>query len=272
MTQAMPQSIHVVSRERHADKRWHRRSGYGFAAQTTLVPVAAAELSHLVRSLPLAFVMSEGKQTLVALFGLVPGRNLFVAPDGRWFGSYVPAALRGYPFRLGRTGEDTFALCVDEGSGLVVDAEETSEGIAFFDDEGKPSTDCQQVVEFLSKSKQSADAAARAVAALDAHGLIEPWPLKIKDGEAERAVNGVGRIAEAKLNGLDDQTFLELRKSGALPVAYAQMLSMGNISLFSTLEQAHAAAAKRAEAEDHTRFLKDEEPDIEIDWDAILKD
>jgi hypothetical protein len=70
-----------------------------------------------------------------------------------------------------------------------------------------------------------------AVSALAGAGLITEWSLKAKVGGEEKNITGLYRVDEEKLNTIDDETFLDLRKSRSLPIAYAQLLSMGNIAV-----------------------------------------
>src|SRR5919112_5480426 len=113
----------VVSRERHAGKAWRPYTSYAFAAGDAVLPLVASELGQAVMGMPVAFVRQDGRYVLMAVLSLTPERNLFVAPDGRWLGEYVPMVLRGYPFRVLRPeGREESILCVDENSGLVVDA------------------------------------------------------------------------------------------------------------------------------------------------------
>ncbi len=69
--------------------------------------------------------------------------------------------------------------------------------------------------------------------------VISEWPLKIQDGDQEKSVTGLYRIDEEKLNTLEDEKFLKIRKAGALPIAYAQLFSMGNIQNFLQLAKTH---------------------------------
>jgi hypothetical protein len=73
----------------------------------------------------------------VALQGLENGKNLFVAPDGRWLGGYIPAALRGYPFKVLQDNSEPprHFLCFDEESDLLVDATEPNSQ-PFFKEDG----------------------------------------------------------------------------------------------------------------------------------------
>ncbi|MFO7911128.1 MAG: SapC family protein, partial [Desulfotignum sp.] len=69
-------------------------------------------------------------------------------------------------------------------------------------------------------------------------GVVMEWPLKIQDKDQEKPVTGLYRIDETKFNALADETFLKVRKAGALPIAYAQLFSMGNIQNFAQLAKA----------------------------------
>ena len=215
-----------------------RYTGYAFAAGGNLIPLVAAELVQAVPAMPLGFVQSGEGFQLVAVTALQPGANLFVAPDGRWLGAYVPAALRGYPFRLVKPQDRADSvLCIDKASGLVVEA---GQGETFFDEDGQPSKALRDVLELLSQVERSRMATQAAVDALAAASLIQPWPLSIKQNEKNVAVTGLYRIDEPALNALGDEAFLSLRRSGALPVAYAQLLSMNQLSVLQRLSQIQA--------------------------------
>ena len=86
----------------------------------------------------------------------------------------------------------------------------------------------KDILNFLNQVEQNK-------AATNVAGVITEWPLKIKDGDQEKPVTALYRIDEAKLNSLADEQFLKIRKAGALPIAYAQLLSMGNIQIFEKL-------------------------------------
>lgn len=265
----------VVSREDFAASKWLRRPGHHFAAASPTAPVAAAEFAECVRAFPLGFMAQEGGTALVALFGLLPGQNLFVAPDGRWLGRYVPAVLRGYPFRLARTDAGTLALCIDEDSGLVRDLAVGEEGVPFFGDDGKPHPETQKMADFLTLTHRGIEHTGRAASLLAEMELLEPWPLKASDGEVEKTVTGVSRVDEKKLNALSGDDLARLRDGGALALAYGQLLSMGNLSTLSTLAQlrdhyAKAQASRMAIPEGS--FLAEEDDSLKIDWNAFLKD
>ncbi|MFZ9080814.1 MAG: SapC family protein, partial [Alphaproteobacteria bacterium] len=69
----------------------------------------------------------------------------------------------------------------------------------------------------------------RLVQAIEAAGLLVERAIRIKvEGEEDRQVAGLRVIDEAALNKLDDAAFNTLRASGALPLAYAALLSWAN--------------------------------------------
>ncbi|MBK5969011.1 MULTISPECIES: SapC family protein [Thiorhodovibrio] len=247
MTQFVP-----ISAEQHASLRWRRYTSYGFAQQTHLAAVVGAELPKAAMSLPIALIprsgatggQSEDKPgyMFVALLGLEPSVNLFVAPDGRWLGRYIPAALRGHPFRLAQAGEDKLALCVDQDSGLI--GEDGDE--PFFDQNNEVAEPVKQVMEFLTQIERNRTATLGICDRLQAQGLIQPWPVKLQGADGgERTLEGLFRIDEAALNALSAEGLAELRDAGALSLAYCQLLSMQQLSLLGELAQARAAQAPK---------------------------
>lgn len=233
-----------LSRQQHGDKSWQRPQTYSFAAHETVVPIVGLELAMAATNMPLGFVKLGKEFQLVALLSCRPEHNLFTGPDGRWLGTYIPAMLRTYPFRMARQeGSDRMVLCVDEESGLVGDVGEE----ILFDEGGEPSKsvkDTLKFVEQLEKSRLSTDIAVKALT--DAK-LIVPWEIKVKQGEQDVPVSGVFKVDEAKLNALPDVTILALRKANALPIAYAQIISMARLEVLGRLAEHYEKLAKSGE-------------------------
>ncbi|TVQ96399.1 MAG: peptidase [Desulfovibrionales bacterium] len=234
-----------VSQENHASKLWTRFTSYSFTASTHLVPVVAAELTNAIKSLSLAFTKQGNAYTLVCLLSPIAGQNLFIDIAGRWLGGYVPSFFRGHPFSLVRISDtDTFQLCVDEASGLISE----TDGEQFFDGQGQLSKAVADVKEFLTKVENNRAATELAVSALSDAELIIPWPVKIKIDDTVMNIPNLYRVDDGKLHALEDQTFLHLRKTQALPLAYAQLFSMPNIGLFPKLAQIKKNLAAQAGA------------------------
>jgi hypothetical protein len=232
-----------VSAVTHAGKAWPALDNLAFAAAQAVVPLLGAEFAKVAVSMPIAFIEQAGLYLPVAVMSPIAGRNFFIGASGQWLGGYVPAALRSYPFRLGRFGgAEEFTLCVDEDSGLVVDA--NGAGEAFFDADGKPSAAAKAMLGFLLQIERGRSHTDLTVAALAGAGLIGPWSLQVRTGGTIQPVNGLLRIDEARLDAIDDATFLRLRHAAALPLAYLQLLSMGQVAVFDRLSQSRQQMAQ----------------------------
>jgi len=219
--------------------------------------------------MPTGFIEQEGGYQLVAITSLQPGTNLYVGPDGKWLGAYIPAALRGYPFKLVRQeSSDKSILCIDEASGLVMD--NTEDGNAFFDDQDEPTQQIKYILNFLSETEANRAVTQGAVNALADAGLIIPWALNLKQGEEVVPVKGLFHVDEAALNKLDDEDFLAVRKAGGLGVAYAQIVSMNQLAVLEHLGklqgQILAQQAANSEAAGLTGFsLAEDEGSLMFD-------
>ncbi len=242
----MPEFV-PVSPQRHQGKYWQRFTSYAFARTAAVVPLVGAEMAKAAAALPVAF-MPDGEGDAArfvpaALLGFESNVNLFVAPDGRWLGRYIPSFLRGHPFRLINADQERMVLCIDESSGLLVD----QGGEAFFDDQGQLAPNLQAVMDFLTQVERNRAATQAICDKLQQHELIQPWPIKIAAGDAgERNLNGLYRIDETALNQLSAEVLVELRDSGALGMAYCQLLAMQQLGLIADMAKAHQKQAVAA--------------------------
>ena len=224
----------AITPERHAKKVWKHVTDYAFVAEDSAIPLVGAELGKAALAMPIGLIKIDAGYQLVAITSLQPGTNLYVAPDGKWLGGYIPAALRGYPFQLAQQeGAGEFILCINESSGLVV--EDVDDGNAFFDDQDQPTQGIKDILNFLIKIKANRDVTQGAVNALADAGLITPWQINLKQGEKVVPVKGLYSVDEAALNKLDDEDFLAVRKAGGLAIAYAQLFSMNQLTVLERL-------------------------------------
>jgi hypothetical protein len=110
------------------------------------------------------------------------------------------------------------------------------------------------VLDFVSQIERSRVATQAAVDALQAAGLIQPWPLKLQQGDQMRPVEGIHRADEAALNALSDEAFVLLRKAGALPLAYAQLLSMNQLAMLQKSFDVQAKLREQQKAQELGQF------------------
>ena len=241
-------NIVPVSNQRHTGKAYRQSMGFGFAATQAVVPLMGAEFARAAVAMPIAFIEHSGRYVAVAVMSPIQGRNLFISPTGQWLGLYLPVSLRSFPFALAQVeGSDKFALCVDEESGCLVDADADPEAARFFEVDGSPTAGIKAAIEFLEQVEQNRLRTDAAVTALAEARLIQPWPLVVAIGNQQVTAGGLYRIDEAALNALDEETFLKLRKSSSLALAYAQMIStqtVSSLTQMSAFQQQFAQQAK----------------------------
>jgi hypothetical protein len=228
---------------RHGKLRLRQTAGFGFAARAHAIPVMAGEMPAAMRSYPIVFV---GPQKMpVVITGVRREENLFVDGQSHWAQPhYIPAYVRRYPFIL--AGEDTaerLTMCVDVASERVTEGDEATTAPLFEADQ--PSEATRQAVAFCEQYQGMLNATRAIIARIDGHGLLATRQSKItlESGEVLNLTD-FQVIDEAALNALSDEAYLDLRKSGALPMVYCHLASMNSWS--SLLHQARQQAAAGA--------------------------
>lgn len=231
-----------ISPERHHQQRLLPLSSFAFAKEMAVIPLYAAELAIAALEMPIAFIKETDEAFMpAALVSTEPGRNFFVNREGRWFASYVPAVLRRHPFTLAKNPQtDEMLVCIDEDSGRL----SQTEGQPLFQEGGQPSEALAGIINLLRALEENRGKTTAACATMVRSGIIVPWELKIQKEEGTTQLAGLFRVDEARLNSLADDSFLELRSAGALPLAYAHLISLGKLPLLGQLAAAHAKAAQ----------------------------
>ncbi len=176
--------------------------------------------------------MPDGSYSFVVVLGIEVTENLFVAPDGRWIGRYEPTALKSYPFAMVPTKEAQLTLCFDSKTDLIA---AIPHGQPIFDAPGQPTEAIRTIMDGMVRAHQDMAAARAASAQLHELGLIKPWHISLRTSRGEKRIEGLFQVDEAALNALDDAAFLLLRRSGALLMAYCQLLSTHNLNILAQL-------------------------------------
>lgn len=221
-----------ISKQTHQYKRLLPIPSYAFAQKQAIVPLVGVECAQAVHNFPIVFAPYADSYVLMGLLSLQPERNLFVSTEGKWRGNYVPAIFRQYPFAVGLPAEGGEPiLCVDADAGLISE----TDGQPLYDIEGNPSEILRKVIEFVGELERNRAATIRAVNVLAKHNLIVPWDITLQHPQGPQKVNGIFRVDEAAMNALPGEDFLELRQTGALPIAYAHLLSLNCLDILVRL-------------------------------------
>lgn len=211
-----------------AHQAWRLLPGdYGFAADTSCVPLVAGEFMPASRHYPILFALGD-TVTPVALLALERD-NIFIT-DGQWADDvHIPAYVRRYPFGFGQTGEeDKFLLVVDQASDFLVPSGE--EGQALFLD-GEPSELTMQALQFCEIFRADALFTAEYCEAIQAQDLLTARraDVTLPDGR-KFGVDGFAVIDKAKLDALDDGLLADWHRKGWLALIEFHFASLNSFT------------------------------------------
>lgn len=222
-----------VSSALHKGKRWLPHASFAFAKHDNITPIFANELTEAVHTLPIAFAQHEGRFILVVVMGLRANENLLVSNDGQWMaGGFTPVHYRSRPFTLLNASDsnEEQILCIEESN--LTDA---GMGAALFQENGEVTGVVSEILAQLAHYNSTRFLTQNVCDVLAAHNLLTPWDFIVNDGETEQPFRGLYRVDENALNTLPMEAFKVLRDATALPVIYAQLLSMNNLTSLSKL-------------------------------------
>lgn len=214
--------------DEHKDLKVLETNDYSYARAEILAPFAFGEMAEIAREYPIVFP-SNGSGLPAALLGLESGQNAYVAGDGRWFATYVPAHIRGYPFAFAKAPNDPepnrFVVVFDAEAQHFRDPN----GHPVFDGSGQLSEHMKRRLALLEGVEKTLPTTRDLVAQIDAAGLLVERAIHIrKAGGQEHRVQGLRVVDEKKLNQLPHDQFAALRDKGVLPLVYAHLLSWAN--------------------------------------------
>lgn len=221
--------------ETHSHLGWRPATGFGFARQMAVVPLAAAEIARVAQALPVLFSETDGRWQTVAVMGPVKGTNVCVSREGKWRASFVPALLRVYPFRQDGSGElSLWEGCTPEPL--------AAEGAQPFYMDGDLAPRLKQTMKFLKTVQLGAGTVHRSLSKLEEAVALTPWDVPgIETPQPERALTGLFAIEAKGLATLDDALVLELFRSGALRWMQAHLDSLHHAERFRALAKSIVA-------------------------------
>ena len=209
--------------KKHGELSLKKNFGFGFTETVNAVPINMIEMPQICHYYPIAFSPDENA-TPVAILGLRDNENLFVDAQGNWDeNSYIPAYIRRYPFIFSEIpNSDQLTLCVDNTPAVI----EEGDTQPFFDKEGGPSELAKNALDFCKSYHAAAQQTLDFSRELAESGILIEREAQINvAGNRRINFSGFKVVDESKLSELDDDTFLEWRQKGWLPILYAHLFS-----------------------------------------------
>lgn len=200
---------------------------FEFCAKVRAIPLTVSEIPMAMKNYPVVFV-SEQDPLPIAIVGLVDDVNLFVDEKGMWEPTtYIPGYIRRYPFAVAsETDGDRLAIVIDGAHPGIKEGGD----ITFFDSNGESSDATKQAIELCKQYEQDRLLTVELMKKLTPLGLIKGQSAQYTpQGSTEQKVFAqYFGVDENALKELSDADFLELRKTGLLPLIYSQLMSLGN--------------------------------------------
>lgn len=227
------QQVQPLHNEKHANTKIKNGINIEFLKTQHLVPVVAHEFGRVANEFPMAFVKNNesGKFQAVAIFGLEPGENLFIE-DGKWNAGFAPLAVTRYPLGLVKHPEqEQYGVVIDEASPLVGE----DEGNALFEN-GEETDYLKRRKEALISFLEFSAVTETFTEFLAEKELLVPQTLTVEIKGEKKDISGIYLVDEKKLNELDDEAFLELRKRGYLAPIYSFLTSTHQVARLARIK------------------------------------
>lgn len=241
-----------LSPKEHASKNFKPRDKYLFTKDEKFAPIILTEIPNLLGNYLLAFLQEDESFLPIAILG-DGTKNLYVNQEGLWLNSYVPSSFRGFPFAIAQDQNQNKLLCIFDEH-LSDDPSDAP----LFEEKGSLSSQANEYLNFLQlcdKAKQDTLKAAKALA--DAN-ILCPWELIISTPDEKKlAINGLYRLDEIALSKVSPEQMIQLRNTGALGLAYAQLFSQNSHAKITELLKYHTehSGAKELTQEDIERVF-----------------
>jgi hypothetical protein len=222
-----------LNRATHARLRLSTTPDYRFAAGQIATPIVSGEMWPIAREYIMVFPHEIGLP--LAILGTQSGVNAYLG-DGNppWWGRYVPAHLRRYPFIAApRPPEEQdsdekqhFTVFIDTAAPQL----STTSGQPLFDDHGQPSALLTQVQTALASLQADFTLTQTLVKQIADADLLVDKALTIKPLDEEPlGLTGFRIVDQKKLREAAPELLAELIKTRALDLVYAHIGSLSNL-------------------------------------------
>lgn len=232
-----------LNKHEHGHLKLAPNADIDYARTAHFAQIVAPEFGPAASVFPIVFVMNPSTEQYepVVMLGFEKGQNLAINDDGQWGAPFVPATIRQYPFGYSIVEDqpDQWVLVFDEESGLLVEGE----GEPLFDENGEESELTKTIMQFIGELQGAAAATIEFTRYMKELDVFVPLNLRIPRGEATLAIDDVHGIDEKKFMELPDETFIEIKNRGYLPLIYSHLLSLAQMERLVAMDAEAAASS-----------------------------
>ena len=219
--------VSPLNNEKHSDIKIAASSDYRRFKEQNLIPVIAHDFSLLATEFPIVFVKNSetGQFIAVAMMGIKSGLNLYCQTE-HWGSPVTPIGFTNAPFSLVKKNADSdeVVVCIDEESNLV----NKTSGESLFNAQGEQSDYLNNKAKKLIQIAQNTIQTQGITQLFSEKKLLTARQLTVNllDEKEPFVISGIYTIDETILNAMPIEEFEQLRSQGLLPLIYAHLTSL----------------------------------------------
>jgi len=216
-----------LTHERHGQWSVEVGDDYRFSGEVNSVPLMTVEFSRAAGEYPIVLSGADGSVVPVVVLGMRGNENLYVNKQGSWQAKYIPAFIRRYPFVFSSSEDgSTLTLCIDEA---FAGFNQEGRGEKLFDDQGKPTTYVQKVLNFLQGYQTEFQRTQVFGRKLQDLNVLEAMQAEVTTDSGQfLSLTGFSSISRSKLKELSGDTLANMAKNDELELAHLQLYSLQN--------------------------------------------
>jgi len=228
----MYKNLNLLDKVKHKELKIKPLTDLNFAKEMKFIPTVASEVGAIATTFPVVFTADE-TPSLVTLVSL-GSDSLAIDENGKWIASYLPLALRKYPFALAIPKEDSNqrVILIDEDAANI----STSEGNALFNEDGTASETLQKATEFLTNTSKEEQISTAVIQEIVKADILEEREIAVGEGDAKKVlVNGFKVVNKEKLNALSDDILASWARKGIITMIDNHINSLSKVQMLFNL-------------------------------------
>ena len=216
----------ILNKEIHKNLKMGTYKDYGFTKDAYLVPIGLNEIEVAMKSLIVVFIKEQnGDIYPCAVLGGENGGNLLLDKENNWKkNTYIPAALRCYPFGLGGNEKEKF-ITIDSDSDLF----KAKDGQPLINENLELTKEGEHAFSFVQNVYSQIDEAKKIGEVLNSYKILKQANIEIALNEQKYTLSkGIYIVDENSFNKLESRKIKKLATQGMIKFIYASLFSLSN--------------------------------------------
>ncbi len=219
----------ALNQTSHKNIKFNPQRAILAAAKRQTITITASEISRAASTFPV-FVMPNvggGRWSIATLTSFAPSTNVFLQGEN-WEATYIPNAVKTYPFSLINAENGGYTVGIDEESESL----STEDGEPLFEANGQASQHVSQVTKILDAELQNTIDTVHFIEHIEKLKLLKAVDLIVRyDDETSQNMTGLHTVDEDNLNLISGDELEALNKKGYLVQLHAMLISLYQINL-----------------------------------------